>query len=223
MAETESSGLPTPLPNANDAARLINEAFEPNMSAITGPSPNGAKPVSSIEIVSSPVNQPGVQQLGALHLNEVITYKDHSVDVIGYFPPPSSASTLSESAPLYANRVSASSFEKLPANIKRDVEDGRERYKLEVQARPNQSLSQLAHAQDRQWGSYNEKPLPDDGIGEDYHDSNGAMNASFAAVGRHDVSTTLVRDLSSFNEHQLQQPLAYAPGLSPDRIEALEA
>ncbi len=191
------------------------------MPGITGPSPNAGKPVAGIEIVGSPVNQPGVQQAGALHLNEVISYRDGSVDVVGYFPPPPTGETLSESAPLYVDRASGRSFDALPANVRRDVQEGREHYKLDVAPTQTQSLTQLARAQDAQWKSYNDNPLPYDGVGQIYHNSNGAMNASFRAAGRDDVSVRLERDLSSLPEHALQQ-IKMAPGMTPDRAELVE-
>jgi hypothetical protein len=195
----------TPLPSAAEGASRIPGAFAEGMSGIVGPSPNAGKEVVNIQLVGSLVDAPGAKQAGALHFNEMITYKDGAVDVIGYFPPPSSQSTISESAPLYANRVSARSFENLPENVRHDVLDGQSRYSLNVRPTPGQSLTQTAEAQDRQWQKYNDNPLPYDAIGEVYHNSNGAMNASFSAVGRPDVSQRLEHDLSTVGEHALQK------------------
>ncbi len=214
----------TPLPSAANGGKLIPDAFADGMAGIAGPSPNAGKEVANIQLVGSLVDAPVARNFGALHLNEMITYKDGAVDVVGYFPPPSSQTTISESAPLYANRVSARSFEALPENVRHDVLDGQSRYSLNVRPIPGQSLTQTAEAQDRQWQNYNRNPLPYDAIGEVYHNSNGAMNASFSAVGRRDISQRLERDLSSVPEHELQRDResAEALGTTPDRVELAE-
>ena len=173
---------PTPLPTPGEY-RLIGEG----------------KPVAAVEIIGHPVHERGAEQVHALHLSEVITYRDGSQDIVGYFPEGKGVAHNGD--PLYVET-------KLDGQSKAAyIAEGRAHYRHEIEQTAHQSLNQFVAAQEQGWKAYNGSRQPGlyDFAGHELHNSNGAIVASVEYAGRPDVAARLRQDLEP-----------------PARIEALE-
>ncbi len=160
------------------------------------------KSVEGVMIIGHPVGH--VELTHALHLAEVITYRDGTHDIVGYFPEGNGQ--LHAGDPLYVETT----FE--GQTKAQYIAEGLSHYRLDVHATAHQSLDQLVANQERAWAAFDRSKHPP-AYDFQVHNSNSAMVGSFRDAGRGDVSDELVRELEPKSVMQtLEQGLEH---LSP--------
>ncbi len=147
-------------------------------------------PVASVEIIGQPVGDSG--SIGALHLAEVIRYRDGTKpDIVGYDPEGGSFAHGSDR--LFAETSIGQ------ATAEQYIAAGSKFYHLDIEATPHQTLDQFVAHQEHAFKMYDRsRGVPRyDAAGNDvtFHNSNGAMVASIREAGRADVADRLQRDL----------------------------
>jgi len=135
-------------------------------------------------IIGHPVGH--VELTHALHLAEVITYRDGTHDIVGYFPEGNGQ--LHAGDPLYVETT----FE--GQTKAQYIAEGLSHYRLDVHATAHQSLDQFVANQERAWAAFDRSKHPP-AYNFQVHNSNSVMVASFRDAGRGDVANELVREL----------------------------
>ncbi|MBD5653984.1 MAG: hypothetical protein IAI50_02245, partial [Candidatus Eremiobacteraeota bacterium] len=180
-----------------------NPAPHPAPEATAGPLTLAGlgHPVASVEIIGHPVGDSG--PVGALHLAEVITYRDGTKPaIVGFDPEGRGLAHGGDRLFVETSLGTETSAEYIAA--------GREHYSLKIEPTAHQSLDHFVKAQAEAWHAYNHgKGIPAyDFAGNDtmLHNSNGAMVSSIDYAGRPDVAARLKADLEPPNRmRELEQ------------------
>ena len=185
--------LPTPTPAATPSPIATAPPFGLH---------NEGRSVESVTMTAHPVHNPGAEQLGALHIGEVIKYTDGTMDVVGYFPE--GKSLLQDGDPMYVERSIGS---QTPQQY---LAEAKQHYTLDVKPVLGETLDQLVARQAKDWKAYNtsQEPPRYDFSGQLTHNSNSAMVGSLIAAGRPDVANTLMQNLEPPDRmHELERTM----------------